>query len=885
MLKNEWSALYKNKIFLLVIVAIIAIPTIYTTLFLGSMWDPYGNTDQLPVALVNEDKPVTYEDKQLNVGEDLVHHLKENNSLAFHFVNNINATQCLKNGTYYMVITIPADFSKNASTLMNAQPKKMELDYTTNPGTNYIASKMSETALLKIKESVADEVTKTYAQSVFDQIKEIGCGMQEASDGASQLQDGAAHLANGNHTIAENLKFLADSTLTFKNGSDGAASLASGTDTLVLGTKDLKSGASRLDAGLTQINSNVPTLATGVDALSDGTSSLASGTATLKKGSANLSAGTQSLSEGLTALQNQSGTLTDGAHNLENGLTQIITDLKQTGNVASPSANTPSINIPVSLLSEQVEHLRQCADSAGNASEYTALPPASDTSNLTSALTDALATGDMEQVENVAKQAIAAASANETIIQNATTQLATMSDALSSSSNNLEEIATNANRSSDSQDSNRDNTALITQLTTILDESSTLSAGLDNYTSGVSASSKSSSALAAGASYLDIGITETDNGAQKLKAGNATLQSQIPTLQAGIGQSSTGATQLNAGTGTLLSGAEHLNTGATTLSAGTNQLLTGAEQLNSGMNTLSMGTGKLVVNNSTLLNGTSQLSDGAEAIRDGSTKLYDGSIALGDGIHELSDGSSTLTHKLSDGATTVNNTNASDDAIAMFASPITDHESQITTVENNGHAMAPYMMSVALWVGCIAFCIMYPLMKYTGTLKSGVKWWASKASVLYVIAILQALIMILMLHLFNGFNPAEMGKTLLVAVLASVTFMSILYFFNVCLGKIGSFLMLVFMVVQLAGSAGTYPVELSGSFVAAIHKWLPFSYTVNAFRSTISGGESITATIIVLSLLFAVFTVLTLLVFQIRTFKIKRGKRVMNELLEEKGFM
>lgn len=218
MLKNEWSALYKNKIFLLVIVAIIAIPTIYTTLFLGSMWDPYGNTDQLPVAIVNEDKPVTYEDKQLNVGEDLVHHLKENNSLAFHFVNNINATQGLKNGTYYMVITIPADFSKNASTLMNAQPKKMELDYTTNPGTNYIASKMSETALLKIKESVADEVTKTYAQSVFDQIKEIGCGMQEASDGASQLQDGAAHLANGNHTIAENLKFLADSTLTFKNG-------------------------------------------------------------------------------------------------------------------------------------------------------------------------------------------------------------------------------------------------------------------------------------------------------------------------------------------------------------------------------------------------------------------------------------------------------------------------------------------------------------------------------------------------------------------------------------------------------------------------------------------------------------------------------------------
>ena len=52
--------------------------------------------------------------------------------------------------------------------------------------------------------------------------------------------------------------------------------------------------------------------------------------------------------------------------------------------------------------------------------------------------------------------------------------------------------------------------------------------------------------------------------------------------------------------------------------------------------------------------------------------------------------------------------------------------------------------------------------------------------------------------------------------------------------------MLVFMVVQLAGSAGTYPVEVSPSFVAKIHAYVPFTYTVDAFRATISGGRSIT---------------------------------------------
>ena len=66
--------------------------------------------------------------------------------------------------------------------------------------------------------------------------------------------------------------------------------------------------------------------------------------------------------------------------------------------------------------------------------------------------------------------------------------------------------------------------------------------------------------------------------------------------------------------------------------------------------------------------------------------------------------------------------------------------------------------------------------------------------------------------------------------------------------------MLVFMVVQLAGSAGTYPVEISPAFVAKIHAYLPFTYTVDAFRATISGGRSITTSVIVLAVLFVIFT-------------------------------
>ena len=106
MIKKEWRSLFKNKFMLAALAAIILIPSIYTTIFLGSMWDPYGKVDHLPVAIVNNDEAAEYNGKTLNIGEELVDSLKENNSLKFTFTNQESADEGLENGTYYMVINI-----------------------------------------------------------------------------------------------------------------------------------------------------------------------------------------------------------------------------------------------------------------------------------------------------------------------------------------------------------------------------------------------------------------------------------------------------------------------------------------------------------------------------------------------------------------------------------------------------------------------------------------------------------------------------------------------------------------------------------------------------------------------------------------------------------
>lgn len=859
MIKQEWAYLRKNKILLLVFLAIIAIPTIYTTLFLGSMWDPYGKVDHLPVAIVNEDKPVTYNDETLEVGNEMVDSLKDNESLDFHFVSSKEAKDGLKNGTYYMVITIPEDFSANASTVLDEHPRKMVLDYETNPGTNYIASKLSETALNKIRTSVADTVTKTYTETVFDQIVTVGEGMTEASDGAGQLADGAIQLADGNNTITTNLNVLANSSLTFKNGADtlhvglkqytdGVAQLNDGSKELKDGLSTLNSGASALASGVSQLSSGSSSLAAGLNQYTSGVSTAQAGADTLDKSSISLTAGVTALKTGVDTLVSKNNALNQGVAAISNGLGNIISEIDQM------SASIPETTTEVSA---------QPIDTSSASANVSAVSDALGTaSSNNQALISAIENSSLSEEEKSSLKALA---------NNTQTSIETASSNVSATKDSISELPTSTSSSTTTtQSGSASSDALSTlkgQLTfmknQIDDEQTGLASGIKNYTDGVK---KIQTGLDGDGTLANPGLV---NGIKAYTNGVSTLN--------------TGLTTLNNNSSSLTSGVGQLNSGLTSLNKQTPVLTSGVSQLSNGSAQLYAGTGKLTANSAALISGSSQLSDGAGKISDGAAALADGSSTLGDGISQVKDGADTLASSLADGADEVTSIHADEETTDMFSSPVEDNGSKLTNVKNNGHGMAPYMMSVALWVAGIAFSIMYPLTKYHDQLKSGFLWWASKASVLVILSIADALLMIGCLHFFNGFAPKEMGKTMLVASFASLAFMSIMYFFNAALGKVGSFLMLIYMVVQLAGSAGTYPVELSGSFVPSIHSFLPFTYTVDAFRSTIAGGTSIMPCMIMLILITVVFSVLTVLLFERRAHKIKAGKPTLTDLLEKLG--
>lgn len=796
MLRQEWNRLFKNKILLIVIVAVITIPTIYTTLFLGSMWDPYGNIDKLPVAVINHDVPVTYADQKLDIGGTLMDELKDNDSLDFQFPSEAEAQKGLKDGTYYMVITIPEEFSAHAASLTDAHPEKMTLAYETNPGTNYIASKMSETAMKELESSVQEEVTKTYTEVLFDKLAEMGDGMQEAADGSGELKSGANQLADGNQTITDNLQVLSDSTLIFADGSRE----------LEVGLSQYTDGVSAVAAGAEELKNGVNALDSGVNDAQKGGSDLAAGAADVDDNMTALNAGLSELNAAASALPDAADALNAGAASLSDGAAQL------SGGIAS--------------LSEGAAGLKDGAD--------------------------ALSSG------------LQSAASSSQSLRNGAAGISQALSTLAGAEGVPEEVRA--------------------QIAAVQQQADKFSAGVSAYTYGVDKAAAGSAQLASKIPDLQNGISAVQDGADSLKSGigqlkngTSALAEQAPALAGGISNAAAGADQLQK------QGTSVLRQGAADLDSGLGELAQGSAKLKDGTDTLASGAGQLTSNSKALTEGAAKLTDGAGQIRSGAGKLSDGSRELGDGIGQISEGADTLSKELGSGAEQIRETNTSDQAVDMFAAPVDTEETQITEVANNGHAMAPYMMSVGLWVGCIAFSLMYPLTSHAGQMKSGFRWWISKASVLYLIAVLQAAVMIGALHIFDGFTPVQMGKTVLVACTASLAFMSVMYFFTSLLGRVGSFLMLIFMVIQLAGSVGTYPYELSGSFVPYLHDWVPFTYTVQAFRSTISGGESIRGCLIFLLILFLIFTGLTILEFTVRARKMQEGKNTWMVWLEEHG--
>ena len=871
---KEWKAIFKKPTFIIVMIGISLIPALYNIIFLSSMWDPYGQLSDLPVAVVNHDKEASYNGNTMAIGKDMVSNLKENKTLDFHFVDEEEGNKGLEDGDYYMVVTLPSDLSEKAASILTNHPEQMQIDYQTSSGHSFIASKMSDSAMTQLKQNVSTNVTETYTKALFNKMVELKDGMSQAASGSKKLTDGANQLVTGSQTLTTNLHSLADSSLTFSNGTEqftkGLSSYVSGVEQLHLGLGTFNSGlvtytgaVSKLDSGLGQLASKSPELVgginqlyTGVEAYTGGVSQLNTGLNQFSSGVSAYTNGVGNLATGANQLSSQSATLRMGVEQLSEGIQQLSSKLD------ASSGQKDQIN----QLSSGLNQLNQAIQNID----------VGDTKQLSSVLSSIVSLSNQMLASAQSEKATTLANIQSTAVYQSLTseQQAEISASVSQNSTDSIQSAQSIialvqglqGSLENLQNQSSNLSTLKNQANQVLPIASTslteLSSGLTEIQGAVTSKLvPASQSIASGVNAYTAGVDKVSQGASQLSEKNSTLTGSLDQLVSGSNTLTQKSSSLTAGVGQLVERTPELVSGIEKLSTGSNQLNQKSQELMAGVDKLQSGSGQLADKSSQLISGASQLESGANKLADGAGKLAEGGTKLTSGLEGLQIGVVSLGQGLSNASDQLKSASTESKNAEILSNPLNLSKTDNDQVPVNGIAMAPYMISVALFVAAISTNMIFAKLPSGRHPESRWAWLKSRAEINGIIAVLAGILVYGGVHLIGLTANHEM-RTFILIILTSLAFMSMVTALTTWNSRIGAFFSLILLLLQLASSAGTYPLALTNDFFRAINPWLPMSYSVSGLRQTISMTGNIHHQVIFLAVILALFTGLGMLAYQ-----------------------
>lgn len=185
-MNNVWSIFKKdikniltNWVAAVLIGGLTLLPSLYAWFNIEASWDPYSQTDQLPVGIVNIDTGATVRDKEIHIGDELVKELKKNDDMDWQFVNRKEAMDKVEYGDYFAVIIIPEDFSKKLGTVINDHPEKAKVEYYVNEKINAIAPKITESGAGGIVDQITSNFISTVNGTIFDLFNDLGLEIEK----------------------------------------------------------------------------------------------------------------------------------------------------------------------------------------------------------------------------------------------------------------------------------------------------------------------------------------------------------------------------------------------------------------------------------------------------------------------------------------------------------------------------------------------------------------------------------------------------------------------------------------------------------------------------------------------------------------------------------
>ncbi|MEV8060261.1 YhgE/Pip domain-containing protein, partial [Streptomyces antimycoticus] len=153
--------------------ALLLLPLLYGALYLWSFWDPYGKLDKIPVALVNADTGATVKGDRLTAGDDISGKLLDSKTFDWHRTSAAEARKGVANGTYYLSLTVPSDFSRQIATSSGKSPETGALKVRTNDANNYIVGQISRSVFSEVRAAASTKASRGFYDNIFISFADI----------------------------------------------------------------------------------------------------------------------------------------------------------------------------------------------------------------------------------------------------------------------------------------------------------------------------------------------------------------------------------------------------------------------------------------------------------------------------------------------------------------------------------------------------------------------------------------------------------------------------------------------------------------------------------------------------------------------------------------
>lgn len=260
--KADVRGLVKNVLALIIIIGLCILPSLYAWFNIYSNWDPYANTGNIKIAAYSEDEGYTGEDGTVqNMGGKILDNLKENTAIGWTMVNSgEEAIEGVKSGDYYAAVVIEKDFSYKMFNMFAEGFANPGITYYENEKKNAVATKITDTAVSTLQQSIDAQFVDVVIRTVFEQTNNVS-GEIETNNKIKEFTEKLTAVNNNLITYETTIESLisANKELTTSVGKaqDEIGSLKGQVDTGIDDVTGVQNGISTTRTSLSDFNAKV----------------------------------------------------------------------------------------------------------------------------------------------------------------------------------------------------------------------------------------------------------------------------------------------------------------------------------------------------------------------------------------------------------------------------------------------------------------------------------------------------------------------------------------------------------------------------------------------------------------------------------------------------